>query len=60
MLGLHRIELEVYSSNPRAQRVHDKVGFAHEGTRRQALRFDEEWVDTELMAILEADWPPRA
>lgn len=59
-LGLHRIELEVYSFNPRARRVYDKVGFVHEGTRRDALRFDDEWIDAEVMAILATDWPVTA
>lgn len=59
-LGLHRIELEVYSFNPRARRVYDKVGFVHEGTRRDALRFDDEWIDAEVMAVLATDWPVTA
>lgn len=55
-LGLQRIELEVYDFNPRARAVYEKVGFVHEGTRRQALRFDGEWVDAHVMAVLASDW----
>lgn len=55
-LGLHRIELEVFDFNPRAIAVYEKVGFVHEGTRRQALRFDGEWVDAHVMAVLAHEW----
>jgi RimJ/RimL family protein N-acetyltransferase len=56
-LGLHRITLEVYDFNPRARHVYEKVGFVHEGTGRDALLFDGEWVDVHYMAVLESDWP---
>jgi RimJ/RimL family protein N-acetyltransferase len=55
-LGLHRVGLEVYASNPRGLRTYDKVGFVREGVRRDALRFDGEWVDSVLMAVLAPEW----
>jgi RimJ/RimL family protein N-acetyltransferase len=58
-LGLHRIELEVYAFNPRARRVYERAGFVHEGTKRQALSWDGEWIDAELMSILSTDPRPR-
>jgi RimJ/RimL family protein N-acetyltransferase len=57
-LGLHRISLEVYAFNPRARRVYEKVGFVAEGTRRDALLWDGEWVDAIAMSILSTD--PRS
>lgn len=51
-MGMHRISLEVYDFNPRARHVYEKVGFVHEGTGREALLFDGEWVDVHYMAIL--------
>ncbi len=51
-MGLHRIALEVYAFNPRARHVYEKVGFVHEGTGREALRFDDQWIDVHFMAIL--------
>ncbi len=53
--GLHRIGLEVYAFNPRARRVYEKVGFVHEGTMRDAVRWDGQWFDTEVMALLSTD-----
>lgn len=55
---LHRVELDVYDFNPRARRVYEKVGFRLEGTRREALRFDDGWVDAHQMAMLRSDWEP--
>jgi RimJ/RimL family protein N-acetyltransferase len=55
-LGLHRIELEVYSFNPRARRVYDKVGFVTEGVLRDRLRWADEWVDSTIMAMLAPEW----
>lgn len=55
-LGLHRVSLEVYAFNPRGQRAYEKVGFVREGVRRDALRFDGEWVDAVIMAVLDHEW----
>ncbi len=54
-LGVHRVELEVYAFNPRARHVYEKVGFVHEGTLRQALLWDGQWVDAAIMAVLSTD-----
>lgn len=50
-MGLHRISLEVYAFNPRARHVYEKVGFVHEGTGRDALLFDDVWIDVHYMAV---------
>lgn len=55
-LGLHRISLEVYADNPRARRAYEKVGFRHEGTRRESALREGRWVDEILMGILENEW----
>ena len=55
-LGLHRVSLEVYAFNPRGQRAYEKAGFVREGVRRDALRFDGEWVDAVVMSVLDSEW----
>jgi RimJ/RimL family protein N-acetyltransferase len=55
-VGLHRVELSVYRFNPRARRVYDKVGFVYEGTMRDALLWDGEWIDADTMSILDHEW----
>jgi RimJ/RimL family protein N-acetyltransferase len=55
-LGLHRIELEVFAFNPRAQRAYEKAGFVVEGIRRDALHWDGERIDAVVMSVLAPEW----
>lgn len=57
-LNLHRIELEVFDFNPRAQHVYAKAGFVREGVRRDALLWDGEYHDAIVMSILEDEYNP--
>ncbi|AHH94754.1 GNAT family protein [Kutzneria viridogrisea] len=59
VVGVHRVELEVYSFNPRARRVYEKAGFVHEGIKRHALLWLGEWVDAEIMSVLAEEWAAR-
>lgn len=58
--GLHRVELEVYAFNPRARHVYEKVGFRREGVRREALHYEGQWIDAELMGLLAHEWSQAA
>ena len=55
-LGLHRLELDVFSFNPRAERVYAKAGFRREGVLRDALWDGKTYADDILMALLEDEW----
>ena len=55
-LGLHRLDLDVYSFNPRAEHVYRKAGFRREGVLRDAVLDGQEYADDILMAILEEEW----
>lgn len=55
-LPLHRIGLEVYAFNPRAEHVYRSVGFVEEGRRREALLYDGERVDAIVMSVLRPEW----
>ena len=58
--GFHRIELEVYGFNERAQRHAERSGFVREGVKRQAYRRGDGWVDSVLYALVAEDLePPR-
>jgi RimJ/RimL family protein N-acetyltransferase len=59
-VGLHRVELEVYAHNPRAQRVYEKCGFRAEGRRRGALLWDGVRHDAVVMGLLRTDPRPVA
>ncbi|WP_341394326.1 GNAT family N-acetyltransferase [Arthrobacter sp. G119Y2] len=58
VLGLHRVALEVFAFNPRAQRAYEKAGFTVEGRQREALFWEGEWVDAISMAMLAGDPRP--
>lgn len=58
--GFHRIELEVYGFNERAQRHAERSGFVREGVKRKAYRRGDGWVDGVLYALVAEDLdPPR-
>lgn len=56
MLKLHRLELDVFSFNHRAQRVYEKAGFQVEGVRKDAIMDGKQYADDIIMAILEDEW----
>ncbi len=55
-LNLNRIQLDVYDFNPRAIRAYEKVGFVHEGRRRQALFREGVYHDILVLGILRDEW----
>lgn len=55
-LKLHRLELDVYSFNPRAEKAYLKAGFKKEGVLRDAVMDGDKYADDILMAMLEDDW----
>jgi len=58
--GFHRIELEVYGFNERAQRHAERSGFVREGVKRQAYRRGDGWDDGVLYGLVAEDLePPR-
>lgn len=56
-IHLHRLELDVFSFNPRAERAYLKAGFKREGVLRDAVKDGDTYADDILMAILEDEWP---
>jgi RimJ/RimL family protein N-acetyltransferase len=50
--GLERVELSVYQSNARAQRLYASMGFVVEGVRRRHRKLDGAYDDNILMALL--------
>ncbi|MGZ8693793.1 MAG: GNAT family N-acetyltransferase, partial [Gaiellaceae bacterium] len=54
-LGFHRLELEIYGFNERAQRHAERSGFVREGVKRNAYRRGDGWVDSVLYTLVEED-----
>jgi RimJ/RimL family protein N-acetyltransferase len=57
-LGYHRLQLEIYGFNERAQRHAERAGFVHEGARRMAYWRHGEWVDGVLYGLVREDLDP--
>jgi RimJ/RimL family protein N-acetyltransferase len=57
VLGLHRIELDVLTSNRPAIRCYEAVGFCPEGVRRDLELYPDGWRDFLHMSLLDTDWP---
>lgn len=55
-LKLHRIELDVYSYNPRAIKLYKKLGFKKEGIKREHNFYNGKFYDTIKMSILDREW----
>ena len=62
--GANRLELDVSSANPRAERVYRREGFVHEGTVREVYRHrDGVYYSSHLFSMLRREWealPRRA
>jgi RimJ/RimL family protein N-acetyltransferase len=55
-LNLHRVGLDVLDYNARALHVYEKLGFVHEGAKRQFGRRDGRRYDLVLMGMLRDEW----
>jgi RimJ/RimL family protein N-acetyltransferase len=54
-LDFHRVQMEIYGFNERAQRHAERAGFVREGVKRKAYRRDEGWVDGVLYGLVRED-----
>lgn len=55
-LGLIRIELNVYTFNIPAINCYEKLGFKKEGLKRKSTKFENEFWDGYVYAILKEEW----
>jgi RimJ/RimL family protein N-acetyltransferase len=55
-LNLHRIQLKVFSDNPRAIRAYEKAGYVLEGRQREAAYRGGRYLDDLLMSVLRHEW----
>ena len=54
--GAHRLWLDVYTQNRRAQHLYLTGGFVVEGVSRECLRFGDGYASLEVMSLLEAEY----
>ncbi len=55
-LGMHRVQLGVFSNNPRAIRAYEKAGFIREVVHRGTIHRDGQRYDDHMMSILRPEW----
>jgi RimJ/RimL family protein N-acetyltransferase len=55
-LNLNRIYLRVFATNARARRSYEKASLAAEGTMRQAVFRNGQYIDVHVMSILSSEW----
>ena len=58
--AVHRLGLNTWSFNSRMIRVAEKLGFVREGTRRQLIRWQDDWLDLVLFGMLREEWEKGA
>lgn len=56
VIGIHRVELDVYAYNEGAIRTYERLGFVREGRLREVLLWDGERHDALVMALLRPEW----
>jgi RimJ/RimL family protein N-acetyltransferase len=54
-LGYHRLQLEIYGFNERAQCHAERLGYVREGIRRKAYWRHDDWTDGVLYAVIRDD-----
>ncbi len=54
--GAHRLWLDTYLDNTRAQHVYRSAGFSQEGVIRECKKWGDEYRSLVLMAILEPEY----
>jgi RimJ/RimL family protein N-acetyltransferase len=54
-LGFHRLQMEIYGYNERAQRHAERAGWIREGVKRKAYRQGDEWVDGVMYGLVRED-----
>lgn len=55
-LRLHRISATIAAPNTASRQVVEKLGFVHEGTKRDDAFLNGEYVDKEVYAVLRGEW----
>jgi len=54
--NLHKISLEVLSTNDRAIKLYKKLGFVVDGIKRQEILKNNKWVDSIIMSLLREEY----
>jgi RimJ/RimL family protein N-acetyltransferase len=56
-MGLHKVYLNVFTTNEKGIHIYGKLGFVREGVMRHEYRLRGGWHDMLRMSLLESEWP---
>jgi RimJ/RimL family protein N-acetyltransferase len=59
-MGMHRVTIRAATSNLSSRAIPERLGFAHEGTMREASFVNDEYLDLEIYSILDHEWLKRS
>ncbi|MEW5854107.1 MAG: GNAT family protein [Myxococcota bacterium] len=59
-MGLHKIYLNVFTTNEKGIHLYDKLGFVKEGVMRAEYKLRGEYRDMLRMSVLRSEWPTPA
>jgi len=57
--NMHRVEIGAFGYNEGAWKLYERLGFVHEGRKREALWYDGEWHDLVCLGMLKKEWQER-
>ncbi len=55
-LDMHKVSCEVFANNPAPVGMHRRMGFVQEGTFRDHVLDDGNWIDVVRMSLLRTEW----
>jgi RimJ/RimL family protein N-acetyltransferase len=56
LYNLHKISLEVLSTNTRAISLYENLGFIKDGVKREEVYKNGKWIDSIIMSILKSEY----
>jgi len=57
--NLHRVGIGAFAYNEGAWKLYERLGFVHEGRKREAIWYDGDYRDTVDMGMLKREWQAR-
>ena len=57
--NMHRVEIGAFAYNEGAWKLYERLGFVHEGRKREAMWYDGEYHDLVLLGMLKKEWQER-
>jgi RimJ/RimL family protein N-acetyltransferase len=57
--NMHRVGIGAFAYNEGAWKLYERLGFVHEGRRREAVWYDGAYHDTVELSMLKREWQER-